>query len=199
MMRSTYAPIVLLLLLVSFGSAQTLDFEDLALGAMYDPPAGPDPDSFVTNGVTVNVLDFVFSSGTSFGGGFTEVENSGLAGGSGNELEVNNVNLGFDFGGPVQTVGIVFGEYGGNINFEVNGDFHNVQNFQDLPAIIGGATYNVTPGSGAGSTMTIQGLINSISIGGQELWIDDVRYVVPEPAGLGWLAIGLFAVLRRLR
>lgn len=196
---TTFATAFVVLLSTSL-AAQTLDFEDLTLGDVYDPnPATLDPDSFMTGGIPVTVNDFVFSGGGTTSLGFTEVENGGLAGGSGNELEVNNVNLDFNFGGPVQTVGITFGEFGGNINFEVNGDFHNVANFQALPGTIGGATYSVSPTSVAGSVMTVQGAINSLSIGGQELWIDNVRYVVPEPAATGLIGLVLTAMFFKRR
>jgi len=197
-MRITTYTLALVLVLTTCITAQTLDFEDLTLGDTYDPnPATLDPDSFITGGIPVTVNDFVFSGGGTTSTGFTEVENGGQAGGSGNELEVNNVNLDFNFGGPVQSVGITFGEFGGNINFEVNGDFHNVENFQALPGTIGGATYTVSPTSVSGSMMTVQGAINSLSIGGQELWIDDVRYVVPEPATSGLLVLALAAMCFR--
>jgi hypothetical protein len=71
-----------------------------------------------------------------------------------------------------------FGEYGGNLNIEINGDFRNFQNFSDLNGLtIGGANVSVTNGFGNDiGEVTISGTIDSFSIGGQELWVDDFCY-----------------------
>lgn len=136
--------------------------------------------TFVEGIVTMEVQQFQWGNGLWTALGFAEVETGTLAGGSGQELEVNNVNVDFDFGGPVNAVTLNFGAYGGNLNLRLNGAH---QNFQNFPAIngasIGGVNVTVTsaavPG-GMQGTLELQGTIKSFAIGGQELWIDDVCY-----------------------
>ena len=121
-----------------------VDFEDLALGASYGVG-----DTFVDSGTVVTGHPFVWSDGTPYSGGFAQFDNGGLAGGSDLELAVNNINLDVDFGAPLTGLSFRFGEYGGNVNIESNGDFVNVDNFGDLDgATIGGAAVSVVNGLG---------------------------------------------------
>ena len=177
-----------------------LDFEDLVAGTTYNVT-----DSFVTSGVTVSVNDFTFSSGTTFSGGFTQVQANvpTLAGGSVNELAVNNVLLDFNFGGAIPGLDLLFGEYGGNLNLDINGDFRNFQNFADIAGLnIGGVNVSVVNGLGNDlGSLSLSGAINSFAIGGQELWIDNVS-AVPLPAAV-WLfgaaLLGLAGYTRKNR
>jgi hypothetical protein len=67
------------------------------------------------------------------------VQNGGMANGSGMEMMVNNINLDIDFGGSVTYSEVYFGEYGGNLNLEINGQFVNFENFHQIDgALIGG-------------------------------------------------------------
>ena len=173
--------------------AATLNFEDLVLGTIYSPG-----DSFTTNGVTVTAEDFTFSSGTTTNLGFTRVENGTLAGGSGQELNVNNILLSFDIGN-VSALSFAFGEYGGNLNMRVNGIFQNFENFSQLNgAMIGGALVSVVNGLGNDQgSISLTGPISSFAVGGQEFYMDDLRTsgVVPLPAGLVLLGSGLLGLL----
>lgn len=145
-------------------------FENLPLGQTYQVG-----DSFTDSGITVTIQPFTLWKGGP-ATGHAEVEKGGAAGGSGLELEVNNVNLDFDFGGPIDRLTLRFGEYGGNLNLDVNGDFRNFKNFQDLNGTtLGGVVVRVTNGYGNDQgTLSLKGPIKSFVIGGQELWIDDV-------------------------
>jgi hypothetical protein len=140
-------------------------------------------DAFSTSGVQISVGDFTFTNGGTTSSGFTEVEAGGQAGGSGQELEVNNVLLAIDLGGPVQGLSIRFGEYGGNLNLEVNGDFRNFDDFADVDGTnIGGAGISVTNGPrNDQGIVTLTGTIDAISVGGKELWIDDVCSAATTP------------------
>ena len=112
-----------------------IDFEDLPLGTNYKVG-----DSFVTSGVTVTVEKFFDSGSNPVTTGFVKVGKSGEAGGIGGEVAINNANLVFDFGIPLKGFSLQYGEIGGNINIEINGDFVNVPNFADVGKILGGAS-----------------------------------------------------------
>jgi hypothetical protein len=148
-----------------------VDFEDLTPGATYHVG-----DSFVDSGVVITAQPFVWSSGTPFSGGYAQVGNAGLAGGSGLEMQVNNINLAFDFGQPLHGLSLDFGEYGGNLNIEINGDFRNFDNFVDINGlVIGGVKAVVVNGLGNDiGRLLLFGPIQTFSVGGQELWIDNV-------------------------
>lgn len=152
-----------------------IDFEDLMLQRAY--PVGT---MFASKGVSLRVQEFYFGPGgcvNPFTGGFARVDADGLACGSGNELQINNVNLALDYGVPLVALVINYGELGGNVNLEVNGACVNVQNFADLPPMIGGVAVSVVddgpPGQSCGR-LFLDGPITSVAIGGQELWIDDI-------------------------
>ena len=156
---------------VALATPVCVDFEDLTLGASYGVG-----DTFVDSGAVVTGRAFVWSDGTTFSGGFTQVGNGGLAGGSGYELAVNNINLEFDFGAPLTGLSFRFGEYGGNLNVDVNGEFVNFENFADIDGLtIGGAAVSVVNGLGNDmGWVRLDGPIHSFFVGGQELWLDDV-------------------------
>ncbi len=152
-----------------------IKFEDLPLRATF-----PNGSLFTADGVLVSVNDFYFGPGgcvTPFTGGAAQVQDNGHACRSGHELAVNNVNVAFDYGVPLLGLIIYYGEYGGNVNLEINGHCHNVLNFADLPPMIGGVAVTVmdngVPGQSCGR-IVLDGPITSVSIGGQELWIDDI-------------------------
>ena len=153
-------------------ASSCVDFEDLLLRTEYNVG-----NSFVDSGATITGETFFWGDGTPFNGGFTRVENGGAAGGTGNELQVNNINLAFDFGGPVPGLELPFGEFGGNLNIQVNGDFRNFGNFDDIDGLtIGGVLVSVTAPSQTSprGRLKLSGTVQSFAIGGQELWIDDV-------------------------
>ena len=152
-----------------------IDFEDLPLN-MQVPCGG----SMSSNGVLMNLHEFYWDIGSCTNptcGGSVRVYDDGDACRSGHELWLNNVNVEFDYGVTVQAMRIHYGEFGGNVNLIVNGDCHSVPNFADLPSSIGGVNVMVvdagTPGQGCGH-ITLEGSIDSVSIGGQEFVIDDV-------------------------
>lgn len=160
-----------------------LDFEDLVLGDRYTPKFGAHPWQFQTGPATVEAREFFWLPTGSTKLGIIEVQNGGLAGGSGLELMLNNVNADFDFGKSYATdLWLEFGEYGGNINIDINGDFHNFNNFTDIDGmLIGGAKVSVVNGFGNDKGRlhlagTVPGAIHSFQIGGQELWIDNLRF-----------------------
>ncbi len=171
-----------------------IDFEDLVPGTQY-----VHDDVFGSGGWDLGVETFYWSNGTPYDGGYAEVENGGLAGRTGNELHLNNVNIDISsIVGPFPAIELYFGEYGGNVNLSVNGELVNVENFDELPPTIGGIGVGWTDLGGGLGRITAGGpdFISQFSIGGQELWIDDVA-ILPGPGALALLALAAAAPRRR--
>jgi len=146
-----------------------IDFEGLPLGTTY--PVG---SAFTDSGATMSVKPFQWSNGNWTSSGHVRVSNGGLAGAAGQEITVNNVNVAFSLPVVPGVLSLSFGEYGGNLNIEVNGDFRNFLNFADIHgATIGGTHVAVTNGLGNDKgTLTLTGEVHSFAVGGQELVID---------------------------
>ena len=158
----------------AMGATVVAHFDDLIAGTTYNCCGA----NFNSAGVSVTTRSFQWSGGTWTTDGFAKVDDTALACRSGLEMWVNNINLEFDYGVALNLVEIYYGEYGGNLNLNVNGDFRNFNNFIDIDGlVIGGATVSVvdvgSPGNCCGK-LTLRGPINSFFVGGQELWIDDV-------------------------
>jgi hypothetical protein len=145
-----------------------LDFENLSLGFKYNVG-----DSFTESFTAVNIKEFYWFNGTPYSGGFAEVSSSGEAGHTGKEIWTNNVNLDFDFPSVLSSLELNYGYYGGNVNIRINGTLKNESDIISFNgSIISGVTVSVSdPVQG---TLTLQGTINSFSIGGQEFVIDHV-------------------------
>lgn len=144
-------------------------FEDLTVGTTYGVG-----DVFFTSDIVVEVAEFTYGGGATASGGFTMVEEEDSAGGSGQDLRVDNVLLWFGFGSPIEGLSLNYGAYGGNLNLEVNGEFINFGSMDDINGIgIGGTEVFTSAGGGRGS-LIVFGFIESFAIGGQELSIDDV-------------------------
>jgi hypothetical protein len=167
-------------------------FEDLPLGAQFTVGTG-----FTSGQADFAIRPFFSPPGPAcavpFGNGFAVVFGSDFACAPGQELLVNNVNVAVDFHGQVESLVISYGELGGNVNLTINGDCRNTPNFADLNgAVVGGAEVRVVdfgaPGQGCG-VLHASGPINEFMLGGQELWIDQVRacrreaLALDEPAG----------------
>ena len=73
-----------------------------------------------------DVKEFYWSNGTPTNNGNLKVDNKGLAGHTGLDVNLNNITVAFTF--PSAPTGLILTtQYGGNINVEVNGDLKNVQ------------------------------------------------------------------------
>ncbi len=154
------------------------ELEDLALGSAYNVgDTFTIQNSSMTAMLDVEAVPFEWADGTVFSGGVATVENGGNAGHGGNEFNINNIGLRFSSSmGPAPGFSMLFGEYGGNLNFSINGDFRNFNNFQDINgAVIGGAVIFVVGGNGndQGELMAV-GSVSEFSVGGQELYIDHI-------------------------
>ena len=132
-------------------------------------------DSVFDSGVTLTFWPFQLTSGDWISTGFAEVGTGNLAGGFGNDMEIFNIVLAIDFGRPVEGLRFFFGEYGGNTNLTINGDFRNEEDFSLLHGqIVGGTMVEVLSLPGGLGILRIMGTVSSFPIGGQELAIDDV-------------------------
>jgi hypothetical protein len=92
-------------------------------------------------------------------------------------MRINNVNLDIKhLACPFEFLVIRFGEYGGNVNIDINGDFRNADDLLDFDGqIIGGVQVMVIDGQeNKPARMELKGEILSFAIGGQELAIDDL-------------------------
>ncbi len=152
-------------------SQECLEFEDPPLGAQY--AVG---DTFGDRGVPLTVRPFQWEDGTWTGGGRARIDGNGRAGGSGQDVQLDNVNLSFGFPGCLAGLTLLFGEYGGNLNLMVNGELLNFRDFAEIDgAVVGGVDVSVVNGYGDDrGRLRLRGRIDSFAVGGQELWIDRV-------------------------
>lgn len=169
----------------SFATCESLD--SLAVGSRIVIGAPP-INSFQPPTMDIAAHPFTWRNGTTTSNGYAEIQSAGRAGGSGNEMAVNNllVSISVGFGQTLQAVRISFGEYGGNLNVSVNNDHRNFDNFaQNNGTTIGGVQVSV-PSGGLGNdvgqiefvgTMADQASgLGQLAVGGQELWIDDICF-----------------------
>jgi len=157
-------------------TGQIVDFEDLQPGISYNVG-----DVFMTGGVDVIVEPFV-SGGTVWGYGHrvevVAARDNPLQ--TGNAAYIDPANLRFDFGYPLDGLTLRFGEWGpGELNFEINGDFHEIGYFQDVHnKVIGGVRVLVVGGghnqTGILELEPVYEPIYTFAIGGFEVFIDDV-------------------------
>jgi hypothetical protein len=150
-------------------------FSDLASGSAFRVG-----DLINTSNKNILVEKFQYSDGRWTSTGQARVDMDSYSGGSGNEINARNVNLNFMIGYPVKTLTIKFGELGGNINITINENFDNLGDLISLNGTtLGGVVISVNAIKKENNwfgEMVLNGAINSFSIGGQELWIDNVCY-----------------------
>jgi hypothetical protein len=134
--------------------------------------------TFYTSGTNIAVEQFQWANGTWTTNGHAKIDNKGYAKGTGNDINANNVNLRFRFDYPLKKITLKFGELGGNNNMLVNGDFRNVGNLVSLNgATVGGVNVAVNATQQGGNwygIIVLDGAIKEFSIGGQELWLDEI-------------------------
>ena len=179
-------------------NAVLMDFENLDYGATYN-----EPNSFYASGIEILVgVFYPYGGGDPVSGGEVSVGNSGLAGMSGNELELDNVNLHFLLGDSgclyCGYVSLFFGYEQGQVNLGINGTRGEYLSIYDIPENIGGASVKVIGNGAFGAMMVINGSIDIFSIGGQELVIDSVFACegIPEPTTIALLGLGGLSLLR---
>lgn len=158
---------------------ETIDFEDLPPGATYGVG-----ETFSSSGATFRALPLVLADGTVIEDGFAEVEVGTMAGGSGQEVVLTNLNLGLDSGSALRGLSLRFAhlpENLENLNIEVNGESRNFRDFEEIDGeTIGGvdiAAESLGMVSYMMGTLTLTGTIDTFAVGGQRFWMDDVTLV----------------------
>lgn len=151
------------------------DFEDLDTESVFGVETSRElTDSATGQTITMDTRPFTWANGQTTTSGTVTVRDNGSAGHTGNDLQVNNILLHFKPTASLNGFSILFGEYGGNINFEINDDFRNLSNFSQLNgATVGGAQVTVINGNGNDTgEIRVVGRVDGFSIGGQELFVD---------------------------
>ena len=189
-MRSAFR-VLFFVMLCGLVHASVITFEDLTLTDTYHVG-----DTFISGGVQITGEEFFWLPTGSTDTGEATVSANGDAGGAGQEIWCNNINLSFDFSfASFEGVSLQYGDLGGNVNLEINGVQHNVQDFPSLDGMtIGGVTVTVVD-TGVKGAIFATGPVTSFSIGGQELAIDNVIASIPEPGTLVLLSVGSVGIL----
>lgn len=205
--------IYLTMVLMGCSTTTFIDFSNLS---SVSPPGSPTPvsvgDKFYVGDVLIEnnthvkliVLPFNHSSNTSIlpcppgwtQDGYIEIVQDNMAGGSGPELHFSNACLGIipPSAKNLRDIKFKFGEYGGNINFILNGALLNYDNFKDIPPQ-SNVNLVVSPSLPLGM-LELSGQINSFWFsfpcpvsfppmefsavvgGGQELWVDNIEFTL---------------------
>jgi len=184
--------------------AATVDFESVRPGTRWGSERGQQPgDPALSEAdIIMSVETFFFSPGQTefFRAEVPDVQGRFVQAFPTQELTLDGINVLFDFSGlrfDVDFVSFEFADFGGTNNFAVNGEpMHILDPLSGLPSNVApGITATIVGGtrielSAVGTT------INSLTIGGQELVIDNV-IAVPEPATVIFFIAGALVLLRR--
>jgi hypothetical protein len=132
------------------------------------------------NNLLTELVGFEGRNGVMFFAGTATAVNSNHANGSGQELNLTNINLRytFDFDQPYIVI-LRYKDTRGDINLGINGILTNTDDLSDLNGMnIGGVEIIVTryddPIVGHHGTVTLVGPIEKFGIGGQVFWVDDI-------------------------
>lgn len=151
-------------------------------GTVWGAPAGhvSGQTVHVENSIDVLVRDFDWGWATTFGSAQLGPPTYAFA--NGQAAGVNNLNLQFLFGNLGWLPTKVYFNYldeGGFENLSVNGSPYYIGDLDLAPASVGGRNVNVStwvpgPTAIAGHVTIWGGSIKTITVGGQEFWIDKV-------------------------
>lgn len=122
-------------------------------------------------------------------GGVATIGNGLLACQQAKEIGLNNISDEIDFGEQITWLALGYGEFGGNVNLRINGECRNTDNFSDLSGELIGEVFVWAvdygdPGQSCGTLYAV-GNIEEFRIGGQELWIDNIRTCLDATAEVG--------------
>lgn len=159
-----------------------MNYESFPLGASY--PVGT---SMTFGDIQGELVGFQWSDGTWFSGGLADIENFGMAMGSGQEVNLNNINQRFIFNGDHPTSATLkYADWGGNVNLGINGILNNVADMSDLNGmtvagvlIVVSRTETFGGHHGIVSLVGVTSDIERFAFGGQEFWVDDACVQFP--------------------
>jgi len=164
------------LLLSTTALANAVDFDSLIPGTVYGAPAGDLPGDYVftENLADCYVNDFWTGGSPTFN--YMQVDPAFTYFGNINIMQVNNVSLDVDYTAP----GNVTFEYlylGGDVNLQFDGLAAPLvgPDFMSLVGVYGAVTVNATAfpaGPGIAGLVTLNGPVQHLRVGGQELWLD---------------------------
>lgn len=174
------AAVILPLFLLVSGCTRCVKFNSVAPTARWGTPAGHSSGDVVhtEDGIPVAVQEFYWSATTTHFGS-TRVRPSFTVSGE-QSINTNNINLEFDFTQLPFTpneVLVIFRDTGGFENIAVNGS--TVIRGELASGSAGGVSWTVdsTPEANPSNrfgTVTINGNVTNLKIGGQEFWIESV-------------------------
>ncbi|MCP4547448.1 MAG: T9SS type A sorting domain-containing protein [bacterium] len=200
------ALIVVLMPLASMAATVTFDYE--TLGTAWGGPHGNSPGDhiFTEDNVDVYVQNFHLGAYTGFHE--TRIDPAIAVFGSNQILWISNIDVKFDFSGAPgapNKVTFDYADFGGDENLQVNGGpLLEIPNFMALNGVVvaPGVTCWVTEipiGGNIKGQVTLEGQVGKVIVGGQELYIDNMRlddeephecdYLVShdfEPLGMAW-------------
>jgi len=154
------------------------------LGTTYGAPVGQPNGAvaLIESGIVVRVYNFQLITGPLvFNRAY--IDNAPFPFGSGQSIRTNNINLQFDFTPlpfRVSRVKLAFLDLGGYENLAINGSPIKVGELTAAPPVLGGVNVAVSwsplppPLSGKSGSVTLTGPVQTLLIGGQEFWIDEV-------------------------
>jgi len=193
-----------------------VDFEEFAAGDQFGPGSPGNQMSgdvlFSDEGIGVSIGDFLSTSGSisNTPTAFVEIEADFRT----NAFEsqemhfTGNIALHFDFTDLAFDVGrvdLLWAIFGGSQTLGVNGESVPLANITDAPAMLGGAAVFAAQdgilglGDGIFGRLSLVGDIETLTIGGQELAIDNIAASIPAPSGAGAMVLGLIASTWRRR
>ena len=135
-------------------------------------------DSFMTDGIYCEVRPQQFTDGSEYTAGSAFAQPSMLACGSGQELATYACAVDHRFAdsiGALEEVSLTVADHGGQINFEINGDFLMPPQYLDLDGlVIGGVTVTVLSGgrSGECTELLLEGRVENLLVGGGQHFVD---------------------------
>jgi len=178
-----------------FGQQATVDFESLVPNTTYGVGVNQPGDGiFSENGIAVSIersLFNVFETATVDGWASREFPTTSMT--------IGNVNLRFDLtrlGFAAQIVSFEYTDLGGDEELGINGSVFRFDTFRDAEPSLNGVNVTVTETPALGGikgTVTLEGSLNSVTIGGQEFAMDNFVVAIPEPR-LNVVAMLLVAV-----
>ena len=146
-------------------------------------------DSFVTDGLPSKVKPIVRMDGSVNMTGEIRVSHLNASCNTGQEIRLDNSVLSHDIlgaGSAYENVMWAYGYYGGYINFEINGDHAAYATMSDLDGQThGGCLITLVPVTSDCGWIMVDGTVETISIGGQELFVDCLKGDEVEPATPG--------------